>query len=167
MKVLAICGSIHSDSANLRLLQLAATMVGDDVEFEIFDGLAGLPFFRPDIEPNDVPQPVRDFRAALATSDAVLIASPEYGHSLPGVLKNAFDWVIGSGELYQKRVAVTASAPAVGRGERGLAAVCAVLRAVDARVIGGDPIVRGPDANEELAVLVDALVASARTSHAS
>ena len=156
MKVLAISGSLGPDSANLRLLKTAATLVPPSVSFEIFDGLGDLPFFRPDIEPSDVPASVKRFRQALSDCDVVLIASPEYGHSLPGVLKNALDWVISSGELYRKRVAVTASAPAPGRGERGLAALCAVLRAVDARIIGGDPIARGPEADEELAALLEA-----------
>lgn len=61
----------------------------------LFDGLRHLPHFNPDTEE---PPAVRDWRKALAGSDAVLIASPEYGHSLPGALKNGIDWVIGSGE---------------------------------------------------------------------
>lgn len=162
MKVLAICGSLQADSANLRLLRAAATKVPEGVTFEIYDGLATLPFFSPDIIAGEAPASVQRFRAALSGCDAVLIASPEYGHSLPGVLKNALDWVINSGELYRKVVAVTASAPGPGRGERGLAALCAVLRAVDARIIGGDPIIRGPEADEELAVLMEALLSTKR-----
>ena len=55
------------------------------------------------------------WRRALAESDAVLIATPEYGFSLPGVLKNGIDWVIGSGELEGKVVAITAAVPAPER----------------------------------------------------
>jgi NAD(P)H-dependent FMN reductase len=104
---------------------------------------------------------VHHFRNALKECDCVLIASPEYGHSLPGVLKNAIDWVIGTGELYRKRVAVTASAPGPGSGERGLAALCVTLGGVDARILGGDPIVRGPDEDEALAALIEVLVSGA------
>jgi NAD(P)H-dependent FMN reductase len=104
---------------------------------------------------------VRSWRAALASSDALFIASPEYGHSLPGALKNAIDWVIGSGELYRKVVVVTASAPGPGRGERGLRALCDTLRAVEARILGGEPIVRGPELDAMLDALLDALAGAA------
>jgi len=161
MKVLGICGSLQVESGNLRLLRKAATLMPEGVEFEIYEGIDALPFFRLDMEPREVPESVHRFRRALKECDAVLIASPEYGHSLPGVLKNAIDWVIGTGELYRKRVAVTASAPGPGRGERGLAALCVTLRGVDARILGGDPIVRGPDEDEELAALVEVLVSGA------
>ncbi len=63
------------------------------------------------------PEPVKQWRAALVAHDAVFIATPEYGHSFPGGLKNAIDWVIGSGELEGKIVAITASAAGVGRGQ--------------------------------------------------
>lgn len=159
--MLGICGSLQAESGNLRLLRKAAALMPANVEFAIYEGIDALPFFRSDMDPSDVPESVHRFRKALKECDAVLIASPEYGHSLPGVLKNAIDWVIGSGELYKKRVAVTASAPGPGRGERGLAALCATLRGVDARIVGGDPIVRGPDEDEELAVLIEVLVSNA------
>ena len=73
--------------------------------------LATLPHFNPEIEATGVPESVTRWRRALAESDAVLIASPEYGFSLPGALKNAIDWVIGSGELEGKVVAITAAVP--------------------------------------------------------
>jgi hypothetical protein len=79
------------------------------VEFVLFDGLRDLPQFNPDLEVNAEPEHVRRWRLALEESDAVLIASPEYGLSLPGALKNGIDWVIGSGELERKVVAITAS----------------------------------------------------------
>jgi NAD(P)H-dependent FMN reductase len=62
-------------------------------------------------ETSAVPESVLRWRGMLAASDAVLIASPEYGFSLPGALKNAIDWVIGSGELEGKVVAITAAVP--------------------------------------------------------
>src|SRR5262249_8680847 len=87
---------------------------------------------------------VRALRQAIAASDAVLIAAPEYGHSLPGVLKNAIDWLIGSGELEQKVVAITASVPSAERGRPGLAALRQTLGAVRAAVVSDEPIARGP-----------------------
>jgi chromate reductase len=92
----------------------------------------------------------------------VLIASPEYGHSLPGALKNAIDWVIGSGELERKVVAITAAVPGPERGRLGLQALRQTLGAVSARIVGGEPITRGPGFEQEVAELVRALVEAAR-----
>lgn len=104
---------------------------------------------------------MRAWRRALAESDAALIASPEYGHSLPGSLKNGIDWVIGSGELHQKLVAITAAVPAPERGRKGLAALALTLRAVDATIVSDAPIPRGPDFEDGVRRLVRGLMRSA------
>ena len=67
----------------------------------IWEGIGDLPFFNPDIEfvPNSV---VEDFRQNLRSATAVVIATPEYAHGVTGVMKNALDWVVGSGEFMQK-----------------------------------------------------------------
>ena len=69
----------------------------------IFDGLRNLPHFNPDVEAGGAPVSVAHWRLAVLGSDAVRIASPEHRFSLPGVLKNGLDWLIGSGELEQGR----------------------------------------------------------------
>jgi NAD(P)H-dependent FMN reductase len=55
-------------------------------------------------------------RALLERADGVLIATPEYAFGIPGALKNAFDWMVGSGHFYEKRVAILSAAPTVERG---------------------------------------------------
>lgn len=163
MRILAVCGSLQSQSKNLALLRVAATCVPPEVEFQLFDGLGDLPHFNPDIESTTTtPDSVRRWREALAGSDAVLIASPEYGFSLPGVLKNAIDWVIGSGELEGKIVAITAAVPGPGRGRRGLQALRDTLSAVRVVVVGGEPIPIGPKFDQTVAALVKALVQAAK-----
>jgi len=162
LRILGISGSLQRKSGNTTLLEIAARSVPDGVLFEVFDGLRHLPLFDPDIErEGDAPGPVTELRRAIAQSDAVLIASPEYGHSLPGALKNAIDWLIGSGELEGKLVAVTAAVPARERGQRGLHALRVTLGAVSARIVGGEPLVRGPEFEQEVASLVSALVQAA------
>src|SRR5437870_1396517 len=101
MRILAICGSLQARPANLALLRSAAANAPAGVEVVLFDGLRDLPHFNPDLEPEGAPPPpaVAAWRRALAESDGVLIATPEYGFSLPGALKNGIDWTIGSGEL--------------------------------------------------------------------
>lgn len=160
MKILGICGSLQANSSNLTLLQTAARLMPTDAELVLYEGLSDLPHFNLDIEAaGQVPPAVQQLREAIAESDALLIASPEYGHSLPGSLKNAIDWLIGSGELEGKIVAVTASTPAAERGRMGLAALCTTLGAVKARIVGGEPIARGPGFEAEVGSLVQALVA--------
>ncbi len=158
VRVLAVCGSLQAKSANLMLLRAAAASAPEGVEVVLFDGLRDLPHFDPDLEASGAPPTVEAWRRALAGSDAVLIASPEYGHSLPGALKNAIDWVIGSGELERKVVAITAAVPGPERGRRGLAALRDTLGAVSARIVGGEPIPRGPALEMDAAALLRALI---------
>ncbi|SRR6266446_6840243 len=162
MRILAICGSLQAKSGNLALLHIAAASTPPGVELILFDGLRDLSHFNPDIEASGVPESVTQWRQALTDSCAVLIASPEYGFSLPGVLKNGIDWVIGSGELEQKVVAITAAVPAPGRGGRGLQALRDTLFAVRATIVGGEPIPRGPGFEPQIGALVRALVEARR-----
>ena len=158
MRILGVCGSLQAASKNLSLLETAVASAPSGVQVVIFDGIRDLPHFNPDVEKNDAPPSVMRWREALAGSDALLIASPEYAFSLPGSLKNAIDWVIGSGELEEKIIAITAAVPAPERGRRGLQALCEPLTAVRATIVGAEPIVTGPDFESRVAALVSAVV---------
>lgn len=160
MRILAVCGSLQASSRNLDLLKYAQASAPAGVEVVIFEGLADLPAFNPDLEPSPGPAVTR-WRQALATCDAVLIACPEYAFSLPGALKNAIDWVVGSGELERRVVAITAAVAGPDRGLRGLKALREPLTALSATIVGGDPIPRGPDVQDRVAALVRDLVAAA------
>jgi chromate reductase, NAD(P)H dehydrogenase (quinone) len=163
VRILGISGSLQRQSSNAMLLEVAASAVPAGVTLEIFDGLRHLPHFDPGIEnEGSAPASVAALRRAVAECDALLIASPEYGHSLPGSLKNAIDWLIGSGELESKLVAVTAAVPAKERGQRGLKALRDTLAAVSARIVGGEPLVRGPQFEQDVARLVATLVQAGR-----
>jgi NAD(P)H-dependent FMN reductase len=131
-----------------------------------FEGLRDLPPFDPDVADGTV-EAVERWRRALHESDAVLIACPEYGFSLPGVLKNAIDWVIGSAELEGKIVATTASVAFAERGRRGLEALHVPLRAVSARIVGGHPIVKGPRFDQDVAALLTGVVREIERGDAS
>ena len=158
MKILAISGSLQEESKNLVLLTIASALMPPGTEMVFFNGLRDLPHFNPDIEAAGAPDSVRRWRQALADSDAVLIACPEYGFSLPGVVKNAIDWVIGSGDLERKVVGVTAAVPAPERGRRGLQALRDTLSAVRAEIVGGEPIPIGPTFESQVAALVRDLI---------
>ncbi len=160
--ILSVSGSLQSKSGNLTLLQTAAAVAPPGVEVRLFDGIRDLPPFDPDVDGAGAPASVEDWRKALRECDGALIASPEYGHSLPGALKNAIDWVIGSGELYGKVVAITASVPSTERGRRGLDALKQTLLAVDATVVGGFPIARGPEFEADTRALLLTLLEQVR-----
>lgn len=147
---------------NLTLLQTAKASAPAGVDIVLFDGLRDLPHFDADLEKESAPPAVQAWRRALSESDGLLVASPEYGHSLPGALKNAIDWVIGSGELERKIVAITAAVPGVERGRLGLKALCDTLGAVSAIIVGGEPIARGAAFDGEIATLLRALIEQIR-----
>lgn len=107
VRVLAISGSLRRISSNGTLLSAAARLAPASVEISSFATLADLPPFNPDLDDDrKTPLAVDRFRRTLAAHDAVLISAPEYAHGVPGVLKNALDWVVGSGEFIGKPVAV-------------------------------------------------------------
>src|SRR4051812_19114501 len=93
MRVLGISGSLRRDSHNTELLRAAATLLPSGVEFEIYDGLRDIPPYDEDVCSAEQPAAVRRLKEAIADADAIVFATPEYNHSIPGVLKNALDWV--------------------------------------------------------------------------
>ncbi len=91
MKILGLSGSLRRDSHNTRLLRGAGTLLPEGVELDVFDGLGAIPPFNED-EESSPPAEVLAFKEAIAAADGLLIATPEYNSSIPGVLKNAIDW---------------------------------------------------------------------------
>jgi len=109
--VLAICGSTRTQSANLGVIQFIADFLSKDVLFEVYNDLTLLPFFNPDQDQDEAPAIVELFRGKLRSADGVLICTPEYVFSLPGVLKNAIEWCVSTTIFSEKPVAlITASA---------------------------------------------------------
>ncbi|MBL0170354.1 MAG: NAD(P)H-dependent oxidoreductase [Gemmatimonadaceae bacterium] len=111
MRILAVSGSLRLGSSNGAIVDAAVLAAGDTAAVTVFGLLSALPPFNPDLERESTPPAVAAWRDALRASSAVLISSPEYAHGVPGVLKNALDWVVGSGEFMSMPVAlVNASA---------------------------------------------------------
>lgn len=101
------------------------------IDFEIYPALDTLPIFNFDFDENAGPE-VTKWRAALADADLVLLVSPEYAHGVTGVIKNALDWIVGSGELVDKPMAF----PNVSvRAEIAQAHLNTTLSVMGARVI--------------------------------
>lgn len=106
MRLFAISGSLRADSTNTKLLRTVQRLAPHNLSVEIFDALEQIPPFNPDREGDAAPTSVAALRADLKSCDVLLVSTPEYAHGVPGVLKNALDWVVGSGELYEKPVAI-------------------------------------------------------------
>lgn len=93
MNVLAICGSLRTASINRTLLHAAIRLSPPGMEIIMSPDIGELPLYNPDLE-LCLPVPVVRFRALVADSQALLIASPEYAHGMAGGLKNALDWLV-------------------------------------------------------------------------
>jgi chromate reductase, NAD(P)H dehydrogenase (quinone) len=105
-RILAISGSLRAKSTNKSLLLAIAAIAPKDIEISIFDGIQDLPYFNPDldIEGAVLPREVQKLRQEIAGSSAIIFSTPEYAHGIPGVLKNALDWLVSSTEFLGKPV---------------------------------------------------------------
>jgi NAD(P)H-dependent FMN reductase len=142
--VVAISGSLSTTSSNSALVRAMRATPGD-VEVEVWGGLGNIPHFRPDGEGDEH---VASLRRAVAQSDAVLIATPEYAGGMPGSLKNALDWLVGSGELYGKPVVIMSAAPSAERGENARRWVAEVVTMQGAAVHDSFTVAVGSSATE-------------------
>lgn len=109
IKVLVLVGSLRSASINRQLAELAVESAPECADLRIFDRLGELPFYNEDIDTDDVAEPVRALREVAVGADATLVVTPEYNGTIPGVLKNAIDWLsrpYGNGALKGKPLAV-------------------------------------------------------------
>jgi chromate reductase, NAD(P)H dehydrogenase (quinone) len=138
VRVLAISGSLRRDSHNTALLRAAAQHAPDGVELELWDGLKAVPPYDEDDDRDLAPAAVAALRSAVAGADAVLFATPEYNHSVPGSLKNALDWVsrpIAANPLRNKPVAVVGASTGIFGAVWAQAELRKVLGALGARVL--------------------------------
>jgi NAD(P)H-dependent FMN reductase len=135
MRLLTLCGSLQARSSNQALLDAAIATAPPGVEFTAFDGLRDVPLFSPERDVAPAPAAVAAWRSALAGADAVLIATPEYAHGYPGALKNALDWVVGSGEFSGKPVGLVSASTGATGGIRALLGLTQVILAMDAPVV--------------------------------
>ena len=129
LRILAISGSLRATSSNTALLRAATTLAPESVNITVYGGLADLPHFNPDLDGETAPPPVMDFRFHLQASDGVLICTPEYAHGVPGVLKNALDWLVGSGEFVGKPVALINASPRATHAQSSLTGTLTVMMA--------------------------------------
>jgi NAD(P)H-dependent FMN reductase len=134
-RVVAVNGSLRAGSTNGALVRAAAELAASELDVVLFEGLGALPHFNPDLDAEGAiaPPAVAAWRAALAEARALILCTPEYAHGMPGVLKNALDWLVASGELDGKPVLLVTASP--GGGAHTHAQLTEVLRTMSARVL--------------------------------
>jgi chromate reductase len=160
MRVLGISGSLRRDSLNTALLRAAAERLPAGADLVEFDRLGAVPPYDEDADPSTssgddagaaLPAAVRELREAILAADAVLIATPEYNHSIPGQLKNALDWVsrpAGESALNGKPAAAIGASKSMFGGVWAQAETREVLGALGGRVV--DDELGVPHAHERL-----------------
>ena len=119
MKLLGLAGSIRKGSHNRALLAAVGECLPEGATLTIFDRLAELPTFDPDLTAD--PEPVVAWKDALRAVDGLVIATPEYNYSVPGVLKNAIDWASRpppTSPLRGKPVGIVSAAAGMSGGMR-------------------------------------------------
>jgi chromate reductase len=182
MRVLGISGSLRRDSYNSGLLRAAAGLLPSGVELEVFEGLKAIPPYDADDDVGGGPEPVAALREAIADADAVLIATPEYNASVPGVLKNALDWASrphASNVLRGKPAAVVGASTGMFGAVWAQGDARKILSTIGARVIDrelpvpeaaerfdADGTLRDPEIEEQLAEMVAELVDAAEARRA-
>jgi chromate reductase len=152
MRILGISGSLRSGSHNTRLLRGLRRLLPPEAELEIFARLREIPPFNED-EELDPPEAVLALKAAIAAADAVLVVTPEYNGSIPGVLKNALDWVSrprAETPLMGKPAAVLGASTSLFGAVWAQAETRKVLSTIGARVLDRELPV--PQAEEALGV---------------
>jgi chromate reductase len=138
MRVLGISGSLRRESLNSALLRTAAERLPAGVELVTYERLAEVPPFDEDAEAGRAPDAVRELRKAIQDADAVLVATPEYNHSLPGQLKNALDWASrpsGESALAGKPAAAIGASKSMFGGVWAQAELRKVMGTMGGRVI--------------------------------
>src|ERR1700691_4328239 len=149
MRLLAISGSLRRDSHNTTLLRAAAALLPPEVELVIYERLGELPPFNEELV-SDRPATAQHLWDEIDAADGVLISTPEYNSSIPGVLKNALDWMsqpLIESPLRNKPAAVIGASTGMFGAVWSQAEPRTVLGAIGARVVDRElPI---PTAHEQ------------------
>jgi NAD(P)H-dependent FMN reductase len=100
-----------------------------ELDIKIFEELSGIPHFNPDLDNENPPENVLNFRRQLKQADGILICTPEYAMGVPGTLKNAIDWTVSSMEFSHKPVALITASTAGQKGHQSLINTLKIIEA--------------------------------------
>ncbi len=119
-QIVTICGSLRKASVNLAIARSLPELAPSGMTFAMLDGLGAFPLYSADLQVQGMPQIVLDWAQAIREADGVVIVSPEYNYSVPGVLKNALDWIsrVKPAPFAGKPVALQSASPGMLGGSR-------------------------------------------------
>ena len=172
IKILAISGSLRTSSSNTHILRAMVNLAPETTKVEIYEGIGTLPHFNPEIDDGRDLVSVQNWRSHLQEADAVIFCTPEYAHGVPGVLKNALDWIVSSGEFMHKPTAVISASPSPDGGEKANDSLVQTLKmmmasidpaailcisAVSAKVSKNGELIN-PETKQELQCLLENLI---------
>lgn len=169
IKLLAISGSLRQKSSNTALMNAIIGLAPENMKFTIYDGLGDLPHFNPDIDVDEGPAPVRGLRTQLQEVDGVLLCTPEYGNGVPGVLKNALDWLVSTTMFMNKPTAVISASPTPMGGDKAHASLLLTLKMINAEIVARviiphitlklnkEGVITDPELKQELLSMLEAL----------
>lgn len=135
MKLLAIPGSVRTGSYNLALLKNMSKLSSKGTDVTVFNRMKDIPIFNPDTNDEEIPEPVDYLISKIRESDGIIISTPEYAHGVPGVLKNALDWLVSSDALVLKPVVVTSVSTSGLGGVRSHSPLVLILSAMNSIVV--------------------------------
>jgi len=135
MNVLAISGSLRATSSNAAIVRAAVRAAPPGMRIDVYGGVASLPHFSPDLDVDPLPAEVAALRAAVGWCAALVIATPEYAHGIPGALKNALDWLVSASEPIGKPILLVSASPS--GAAHAHAQLTEVLRTMNLRVVDG------------------------------
>src|SRR5574341_2511016 len=141
--VCGIAGSLRAGSYNKMLLRAARELAPEGMEIRPFERLSEIPLYDADVEAKGAPEPVRALKGAIREAGAVLFCTPEYNWSVPGVLKNAIDWVsrpAAETPLARKPVAILGASPGAVGAARAQQHLRLVLASNGALVLPGPEV---------------------------
>ncbi|XDD54757.1 NADPH-dependent FMN reductase [Leptospira sp. WS4.C2] len=130
-KILAISGGISPTSYNKKILRTLQNTFLEECELKIYDEIANFPFFASGTSDDEIPKVIKDFLNEIQKADGILICSPEYVFSIPGVLKNALEWAVSSVVFTDKPVALITAASV---GEKAHESLLLVLKTIGAKL---------------------------------
>lgn len=140
-RVVAISGSIRKNSTNENIFKYIATSFKEDLDIVFYHEIDKLPYFNPDLDKEDfLSQSVVDFRKALQDADGVIICTPEYVFSLPGVLKNALEWAVSTTLFLAKPTALIVASSA---GEKTYESLVLIMKTLGANIDNTSLLIQG------------------------
>ncbi|WP_313114311.1 NADPH-dependent FMN reductase [Aequorivita sediminis] len=134
MRILGISASASISSSNFYLLKAIQRLLHDKDEMQVFEGLQDFDLFSPYRLTVGIPIKILELKEKIDAAELIIVATPEYTHNIPAVLKNLMEWCTASGEFAQKKVLPITFTPYEPRGEHAMTSLLQSLQTMKAKI---------------------------------